>query len=175
MERAADYAMSEAFNNIVKELKKQPIVAPVFEYNQIKPDQPFKFTATYYVQFPDPQEITEEIRKKHYKDIPKPDDIFKGLPPNIQSNTPGYEVSPDVLRNIPTLSSALGDKFIPNPLPQIPDPRKSVRNPPDEKQEIPNPEELVKPVKPIADVKEMKEHALEAHATKENEVEEHSK
>ena len=141
-QRAAEMLAADAFDQAAKDLEKKPITPPEFDIEDVKDGEPIKFTAKYYIEPPTPDELAKEIRDKHYPEIIRPDDIFPEGPPNIQSTGPN-PLSPETLRNLPGLN--LGDKFIPNPLPNIPSPQKAARLTEPPKLEIPDPEKLTKP------------------------------
>jgi len=142
LERAAEMLAGEAFEQAAKDLEKKPIAPPKIELGEIKPGEPAKFTATYYVEPPDPETLAKEIREKHYPGMPSPEDVFPDGPPGIQTHGP-FGVSPEALKKIPGLS--LGDKFIPDPLLKAPDPQSAIPTTPSKPPDLPDPEQLVKP------------------------------
>jgi hypothetical protein len=141
-ERAAEMLAADAFDQAGKDLEKKPITPPEFDIEDVNDGEPIKFKVTYYIEPPTPDGLAKEIRDKHYPEIIMPEDIFPEGPPNIQSTGPN-PLSPETLRNLPGLN--LGDKFIPNPLPNIPSPQKAVPVADPAKLEIPDPEKLTKP------------------------------
>lgn len=157
-ERAAEMLAGEAFDKASKDLEKTPIAPPKINIEDIIPGEPIKFTAEYYIQPPSPKDITKEIRDEHYPEIIKPEDIFPDGPPGIQSTGP-YPLSPDALKDIPGLN--LADQFIPNPLPQVNDPRKSVAPMEPQKFEIPDPEKIIKQPRLPKHLQELKEAITE--------------
>ena len=144
LEHAAKLLMHEAFQEASKGLEKPPITTPEFEYDEpLQRGKDFKFTATYYVQPPDPHTLAREIAKKEMPDVPSPEDILPEGPPNIQGLS-GNPISPSVLKQVPGLN--LGDKFIPDPLSNIPDPGKSYPAIKTPELVIPDPDKFKRPI-----------------------------
>ncbi|MCD6217652.1 trigger factor family protein [bacterium] len=155
LERAAEKAAYDAFNEAIKDSASstdsgqevdpteqkstypQPIAPPEIDLDEIKEGEPVSFTAKYCIQPPDPTKLADEYKKKHTPEIISPEDVFPQGPPNIHSHGP-YSVPTDVLRNIPGVD--LGDKFIPNASPQIPNPEGNISSQPGTQPEIPDPE-----------------------------------
>ncbi len=149
-QRAAEILAGEAFELESKKLDKKPLTPASIDVEDIVDGEPVKFSATYYIDPPSPDEITKQIRDDHYPEIINPEDVFPEGPPGIQSHGP-YPLSPDALKNIPGLK--LSDQFIPNPIPTMPDPRKASQPPDTNKIDIPDPEKLTNLPKPVSDIK----------------------
>jgi hypothetical protein len=164
LDRAAEKAAYDAFNEAIKDIEKKPIIPPIINLDDIEKDKPVKLIAKYYVEAPNPAKLAKDAQKTNMPEIISPEDVFPSGPPGIQSHGP-YGVSLDALKSIPGVN--LSDSFIPNVNMKIPDPAKIIPDPPKAKTEIPDPEDLMRPVHKTPTIPKIAESD-----TKENEKQE---
>ncbi len=151
-EYATKLLCADAFEEASKGLEKPAVTPPKYEYDQpILKGQDFSFSASYYIEPPDPKTLAKGAADKDKPDYIRPEDILPNGPPNIHSFGPN-PVSPDALKKIPGLKFA--DRFIPDPVPKTKLPQDEIdklRKPPE--VEIPDPEKLIKPLDVMPDIK----------------------
>jgi hypothetical protein len=86
-EVAAEILARDAFNQVSNSLDKKPITPPEFDLPELNPGEDYTFTASYYIQPPDPQALAKEIAEAHLSGHPYHGQIPPQHTPQI--HTPG--------------------------------------------------------------------------------------
>ena len=86
-EYATELLCADAFDEASKGIEKPPVTPPKYDYDQpIRKGQDFSFSASYYIEPPDPKTLAKDAAGKDMPDYIRPEDILPKGPPNIHSN-----------------------------------------------------------------------------------------
>jgi hypothetical protein len=127
-EVAAEMLARNAFNQVLNSFEKKPITPPEFDLPELIPGKDYTFTASYYIQPPDPQTIAKEIAEAHLSGHPYHGQIPPQHTPQI--HTPGlnpFQHQP--LENVP--GSIIKSKITHGPVPEPIDPTTDLFGPPE--------------------------------------------